>query len=98
VPVRVVIYPNAPHGFDRQRAPVTLDRHYVGIRQCEAVYDLDSRVIRRLDTGATLPTKEANEAWVRECRKQGAHFGGDTRAREASIVEVRAFLADVFGR
>ena len=98
VPVRVVIYPNASHGFDRQRAPVTLDRHYVGIRQCEAVYDLDSRVIRRLDTGATLATKEANEAWVRECRKQGAHSGGDTRAREASIVEVRAFLADVFGR
>ena len=77
---------------------VALDRHYVGIRRCEAVYDLDTRVIRRLDTGATLPTKEANEAWVRECRKEGAHFGGDTRAREASIVEVRGFLADVFGR
>jgi dienelactone hydrolase len=97
VPVRVVVYPDAPHGFDRQ-APVMLDRHYVGIRQCEAVYDLDSRVIRRLDTGAILATRAANDAWVRECRKHGARFGGDTRAREASIVEVRSFLADVFGR
>ena len=97
VPVRVVLYPNAHHGFDRQ-APVRLDPNVVGIRQCEAVYDLDTRVIRRLDTGATLASREANEAWVRECRKQGARFGGDTKAREASIVEVRAFLADVFGR
>jgi hypothetical protein len=75
-----------------------LARHYVGIRSCEAVYDLDTRVIRRLDTGAPLATKEANDARVRECRKKGARFGGDARAREASIAEVRAFLTDVFGR
>ena len=97
VPVRVVVYPGAYHGFDRQQ-PVMLDRNYVGVRQCEAVYDLDTRVIRRLDTGAILATKEANDAWVRECRKKGARFGGDTRAREAAIVEVRAFLTEVFGR
>lgn len=97
VPVRVVVYPNAFHGFDRLQ-PVMLDRHYVGIRSCEAVYDLDTRVIRRLDTGAPLATKEANDAWVRECRMKGARFGGDTRAREASIAEVRGFLTDVFGR
>jgi dienelactone hydrolase len=97
VPVRVVVYPNAFHGFDRLQ-PVTLDRNYVGIRSCEAVYDLDTRVIRRLDTGASLATKEANDAWVRECRMKGARFGGDARAREASIVEVRGFLTEVFGR
>jgi hypothetical protein len=43
-------------------------------------------------------TKEANEAWLGECRHRGAHFGGDTKAREASIAEVRAFLSDVFRR
>ena len=97
VPVRVVVYPNAFHGFDRLQ-PVMLDRHYVGIRRCEAVYDLDTRVIRRLDTGVPLATKEANDAWVRECRTTGARFGGDARAREASIAEVRGFLTEVFGR
>src|SRR4030095_15719943 len=39
-----------------------------------------------------------NEAWRRECRRQGGHVGGDSGAREASIAEVQCFLADVFGR
>ena len=97
VPVRVVVYPGAHHGFDHDR-PVTLDRRYAGIRTCEAEYDLDTLVIRRLDTGARLATPEANTAWVRECRHRGAHFGGDARAREGSIAEVRAFFTDAFGR
>jgi len=97
VPVRVVVYPNAHHGFDRQR-PVVFDKSYVGIRKCEAEYDLDTRTIRRLDTGAPLNTREANDAWLRECRKRGARFGGDAKAREASITEVRTFLSDVFAR
>jgi len=97
MPVRVVVYPGANHGFDRQQ-PVVLDRNYVGIHACEAVYDVDTRVARRVDTGAALATKEANDAWLRECRKKGARFGGDTKAREASIQEVRGFLTGVFAR
>jgi dienelactone hydrolase len=97
LPVQVVTYPDAHHGFDRLR-PVTLDRAYRGIRRCEAEYDLDTFKIRRLDTGAPLATQEANDAWVRECRREGARFGGDARAREAAIAEVRGFLTGVFGR
>jgi dienelactone hydrolase len=97
VPVRVIVYPNAHHGFDRLQ-PVTLDRAYVGVHKCEAEYDLDTFAIRRLDTGASMATKEASDAWLRECRAKGARFGGDAKAREAAIVEVRGFLAGVFGR
>src|SRR5258706_6583511 len=39
VPVRVVVYPNAPHGVHRE-APDRLDRNVVGIRPGDAVYDL----------------------------------------------------------
>lgn len=97
VPVRVVVYPTAHHGFDRLQ-PVTLDRAYVGVHGCEAEYDLDTFAIHRLDTGASLATKGASDAWVRECRRKGARFGGDAKAREASIAEVRAFLSEVFAR
>jgi dienelactone hydrolase len=97
IPVKVIVYPNAHHGFDRLQ-PVTLDRAFAGIRKCEAEYNLDSLAIRRLDTGAPL-TREAIGDWIRECRhKGGARFGGDAKAREASISEVRTFLSDVFGR
>jgi hypothetical protein len=85
------------HGFDRLR-PVTSDRNFVGLRKCEAVYDLDTFVIRRLDTSELLATKEAIDARVRECRHKGARFGGNAKVREASIAEVRTFLSDVFGR
>ena len=97
IPVRVIVYPGVHHGFDRLR-PVRFDPAFVGIRKCEAEYNLDTFAIRRLDTGAPLATKEANDAWVRECRQKGARFGGDARAREASITEVRTFLSGVFAR
>jgi dienelactone hydrolase len=97
VPVRVVVYPDAHHGFDRPR-PVVFDKNYVGMRRCEAEYDLDAGTIRRLDTGAPLMTKEANEARLRECRHKGARFGGNAKAREASIAEVRSFLTDLFAK
>lgn len=97
VPVRVVVYPNAHHGFDRQR-PVAFDRNYIGITKCEAEFDLDARTIRRLDTGTLLASKEDNAAWRRDCRRRGGRVGGDAKAREASIAEVRAFLTDVFRR
>ena len=97
IPVRVIVYPSVHHGFDRL-APVRHDPAFVGVRKCEAVYDLDTLAIRRLDTGAPLATKEANDAWVRECRHKGARFGGDAKAREASIGEVRTFLLGVFAQ
>jgi dienelactone hydrolase len=97
IPLRLVVYPDAHHGFDRLR-PVVLDRNFVGVRGCEAEYDLDSFAIRRLDTGAPLMTREANDAWLRECRVRGARFGGNNKARTASIDEVRTFLTKVFGR
>jgi dienelactone hydrolase len=97
VPVKVVVYPGAHHGFDRLR-PVTFDRNFLGIRKCEAVYDVDTLVIRRLDTGEELATREAIDAWVRECQRRGGHVGGNTKARDAAIAEVRTFLSDVFGQ
>jgi dienelactone hydrolase len=95
IPIRVVTYAGAHHGFDRLR-PVAFDRKFVGVRECEAEYDLDTFAIRRLDTGAPLATREIMDSWVRDCRHKGGRFGGDARSREASIAEVRAFLLSVF--
>ena len=97
IPIKVVVYPDAHHAFDRLSG-LQFDKNYIGIKTCEAEMDLDTRKIRRLDTGAPLATKEANDAWLAECRKRGARFGGDAKSREAAIVEVRAFLNGVFTR
>ena len=97
VPVKLVLYPDAHHGFDRLSG-LQFDKAFIGIKTCEAEMDLETRRIRRLDTGAPLSTKEANDAWLIECRKVGGHFGGDAKSREAAIAEVRAFLGGVFSR
>jgi len=97
VPVKLVLYPDAHHGFDRLSG-LQFDKAFIGIKTCEAEMDLDTRRIRRLDTGALLATKEANDAWLVECRKVGGRFGGDAKSREAAIAEVRAFLGGVFSR
>jgi dienelactone hydrolase len=95
IPVKVIVYPNAHHGFDRLQ-PVVFDRAFTGIRKCEAKYDLDTFAIHRVDTGALLE-RDAIGAWIKTCRHKGAHFGGDAKARAAAIEDVRAFLISVFG-
>jgi dienelactone hydrolase len=97
VPVHVLVYPGAHHAFDGQRR-VQFDRNFVGIRGCEAEYDLDTHATRRLDTGATLASKQAMDDWLRQCRHQGARFGGDPKALEAAIADVRGFLREAFAR
>ena len=96
VDIRVIVYPGAHHGFDRQ-SPVRLDPNHIGVIKCEAEYDLDTRVARRLDTGARLASKADHDAWLDACRHKGARFGGDPKALAAAIGEVRRFLTGVFG-
>jgi acetyl esterase/lipase len=82
VPVKVVVYPGAHHGFDRLR-PVTFDLNFVGLRKCEAVYELDTFAIRRLDTGELLATKEATEGSPGACAGSSRGEGCNTGNRKA---------------
>jgi hypothetical protein len=93
----VVVFAGAHHAFDKG-GPLIRDANYTGIRACEAVYDLDTMIIRRLDTGAVMAGKAANDAWVVEYRKKNARLGGNAKALAGAIKEVRAFLTDVFAR
>jgi len=95
VDIRVIVYPGAHHGFDRL-PPVRFNPDQIGIIRCEAELDLDTRIAKRLDTGARLATTADHDAWVRECRYKGAHFGGDPKALAAAVTEVRTFLHRAF--
>jgi dienelactone hydrolase len=88
--VKVVVYPGANHDFDRSTR-VGYDINMVGIRNCEAEYDVDTFVIRWREG---VPFRQAD--WLAECRYHGAHVGGDAAALKGSIDEVHRFLALVF--
>ncbi len=88
--VKVVVYPGANHDFDRS-TPITYDSRMIGIRDCEAVYDVDTLVIRWRDG---VPFRDSD--WLAQCRYRGGHVGGDAAALRGSVDEVRRFLAQVF--
>ncbi len=88
--VRVVVWPGANHDFDRSTR-ITYDPKMIGIRDCEAEYDVDTLVIHWRE-GEPFRTAD----WLAKCRYQGAHVGGDAQALRGSIDEVRQFLARVF--
>jgi dienelactone hydrolase len=88
--VKVVVYPGANHDFDRSTR-VTYDSKMIGIRDCEAVYDVDTLVIHWRD-GVPFQVSE----WLAQCRYHGGHVGGDAAALKGSVEEVRRFLAQVF--
>jgi dienelactone hydrolase len=88
--VRVVVWPGANHDFDRSTS-ISYDARMVGIRDCEADYDVDTFAIHWRDG---VPFRVAD--WLAECRYHGGHVGGDAAASRGSIEEVRRFLARVF--
>jgi dienelactone hydrolase len=88
--VKVVLYPGANHDFDRSTR-ISYDPSMVGIRDCEAVYDVDTLSLHWRD-GVAFQQAD----WLARCRYHGAHVGGDAAALNGSIDEVRRFLARVF--
>jgi dienelactone hydrolase len=89
--VRTVQFPGANHDFDRS-TNVSFDAQAVGIRACEADYDVDTMVVRYWREGVSLGAAD----WLAQCRYHGAHVGGNPAALRGSIEEVGRFLAQVF--
>jgi dienelactone hydrolase len=88
--VKVVVWPGANHDFDSSTR-ISYDARMVGIRDCEAEYDVDTLTIHWRDG---VPFRTAD--WLAECRYHGAHVGGDAAALRGSIEEIRQFVARVF--
>ena len=89
--VRTVLFPGANHDFDRSMG-VSFDAKVVGVRACEAEYDVDTMTARYWREDISLGAAD----WLAQCRYRGAHVGGDPAALQRSIDEVGRFLAQVF--
>jgi dienelactone hydrolase len=89
--VRTVTFPGANHDFDRSTG-IGYDSKMVGIRACEADYDVDTMAVRYWWEGAQIGAAD----WLARCRYHGARLGGDPAALRGSIDEVGRFLAQVF--
>jgi dienelactone hydrolase len=89
--VRTITFPGANHDFDRSTG-ISFDSKMVGVRACEADYDVDTMISHLWWEGASLQPAD----WLARCRYHGARVGGDPAALRGSIEEVGRFLAQVF--
>jgi dienelactone hydrolase len=93
-PAGVIVYPNAYHGFDGERAPFYYPALVTG-RNCDSIIDLDRFTVTIRSTGQDI-TASARD-YYRNCIGKGATVGGNTEARRRAQEDVKAFLKRVFG-
>lgn len=89
-PVTWKTYPDAYHGFDR---PTRLHviKSATSARECDGVYDLDTRQFTMRKDEKILSGAEAT-AESKRCLSHGVMLGGDTLGREQAPLDVAAFL------
>jgi dienelactone hydrolase len=93
-PIKVVVYPNANHGFDSTAAPHFRPRPTTA-RNCRGEVDLDDGVFSAR-SGDQLVRGAAASAEIKQCTERGVTVGGDWEAREKAPGEVANFLEPIF--
>lgn len=94
-PIRSIVYPGAPHGFDSPAAVRRMDNVQTA-RDCRMDIELEPVQGRRWDDGAVVPGDRIG-AYLRDCMRRGAHFGGNQAALARATEDLRAHLAAAIG-
>ena len=92
--IRVVVYPNANHGFD-SKAPPHFNPRPTTARNCHGEVDLDDGVFTAQTGGKAVRGAEA-AAELKRCTERGVTVGGDPEAREKAPGDVADFLKPIF--
>lgn len=88
--IKVVVYPGAHHLFDGTE-PLHFIAQATTAGSCDTEYDIESRVLRRADTGAVLTGNEIG-TYFNACASRGVHIGGDSDARAGAKRDIAAFF------
>jgi dienelactone hydrolase len=92
--VRVVVYPDANHGFDSD-APPHFRPQPTTLHDCHGEIDLDAGAFT-VEAGGQTSSGAAAEAALKQCTERGVTVGGDPEAREKAPQEVADFLKPIF--
>ncbi len=91
----LTVYPGAKHGFDNSSTSVSVAPRAEQWRDCGHRYNIDNQTFWRPDTSETRPASEI-AAYEASCKRLGASFGGNRKAREGAMSASVAFLIEVF--
>ncbi len=93
VDIDIKVYPGAHHSFDSTE-PITLLEHAIRLDERTVRIDLDGNMTGEISPGETIPLNEPAERYAAIQRTQliGAHYGGQTEARNQSRIDAVDFL------
>jgi dienelactone hydrolase len=94
--IKVVTYPGAHHLFDGT-SPLQFIPDVETAGTCDTEFDIESRVLRRTDTGAELAGKQIG-AYFDTCSARGVHIGGNSDARAGAEREIATFFKNTLRR
>lgn len=94
-PISSIVYPGAAHGFDSP-GPVRRLDNVQAARDCRMDIELEPVQGRRWDDGVLVPAERIG-AYLRECSKRGASFGGNPAALARAVEDLRAHLVATIG-
>jgi hypothetical protein len=89
----MITYDGAYHDFDIPEAPRFV-QNLQSARDCKAEVEVESGMVRRLDTGETLRDPTAISGYFRICMQRGATMGGNPAALARAERDVAAFLRE----
>jgi len=94
VPAKLVIYPDAEHGFDYPGH----FRQYLGsaVSWAHCNYAWGEADFRVVASGDTLPWTEFG-GYIDRCTSRGAHVGSNALARNDAALQLREFLSSALG-
>ena len=93
--IRVVVYPNANHGFD-STAPPHFRPRATTLHNCQGEIDLDDGVFTAQTGGGQIASGAEAAAELKRCTERGVTVGGDPEAREKAPGDVADFLKPIF--
>jgi dienelactone hydrolase len=94
--VQFVAYPNTYHDFDVEGGYSGFARIVQTARDCDAVIDLSTGHVVRMDHQPASVTPQQFGAYYHGCVKQGADLAYNGAARADAVQKVRAFLIQAF--
>ena len=91
--IDIKVYPGAHHSFDSTE-PITLLEYAIRLDERTVRIDLEGNMTGEISPGETIPLNEPAERYAAIQRTQlvGAHYGGQTEARNQSRIDAVDFL------
>jgi dienelactone hydrolase len=92
---RIIVYPNAYHGFDSDNEVIYLKRAF-SMNNCRAMIKSNGLAVE-MTSGLPMDTPAQLKKVWETCAARGVHYGKNISARNQSMEQVKRFVTKIYG-